>query len=148
MEGAAHLSSRLRKKRVLPGSPCRPERPLSWLSIRRASCRRTMHSHRATHSSIHAEGRHQLICCVAVHWAAVVRLEVTSLCPQSPRHGAISSKLTCLSVPTTCSPPRLTTSSFSWSVTALKSASSLWMRHSTVRVSAVLEAHIHVQLVA
>ena len=37
-QGTAHLSSRLRKKRVLPGSPCRPDRPRSWLSIRRDSC--------------------------------------------------------------------------------------------------------------
>jgi len=26
------------KKRLLPGSPCRPARPLSWLSIRLDSC--------------------------------------------------------------------------------------------------------------
>ncbi len=32
-------SSKLRKKQVLPGSPCLPERPLNWLSILRLSCR-------------------------------------------------------------------------------------------------------------
>mmetsp|Transcript_24848 Transcript_24848/g.45429 ORF Transcript_24848/g.45429 Transcript_24848/m.45429 type:complete len:318 (-) Transcript_24848:1053-2006(-) len=31
-------SSRLRKKRLLPGSPWRPERPRSWLSMRLDSC--------------------------------------------------------------------------------------------------------------
>ena len=32
-------SSKETKKRELPGSPWRPERPRSWLSMRRASCR-------------------------------------------------------------------------------------------------------------
>mmetsp|Transcript_40760 Transcript_40760/g.121592 ORF Transcript_40760/g.121592 Transcript_40760/m.121592 type:complete len:223 (+) Transcript_40760:1970-2638(+) len=77
------LSSKERKKRVEPGSPWRPERPRSWLSMRRDSWR---------------------------------------------------------SVPITCSPPSLTTSAFSTSVTALYSASIVWNASRSCSVTASLLA--------